>query len=82
VCFDSIISNPLINGILLTKIVLKTALGDNIVSHGLGRNYIGYVVVNNNNAAVVYTSGTTNTLPGLNIILKTTADCTVSLFIF
>lgn len=67
----------LLNGILLSDLSLSTT--QSTVNHKLGRTPIGFFVVGNNAAAVVYSSGASD---DLNLYLKSSASCTASLWVF
>lgn len=77
---DPVISNPLIQGSLLTNVALKS--GTNIINHGLARNLQGYIVVLNAVAATFSDNQLTNPSPQLTLSLNSTANTTVSLWVF
>lgn len=55
---------------------------DTFVQHGLGREPRGYLVIDKNANANIYTSATTNSRPKLELILRASASVTVDLYIF
>lgn len=77
---NPILSNPLINGRVLSGIVLKT--GANPINHGLGEPLQGYFVILNSAAVTFYDSQSTNQRPDLTLILNASGATTVSLYVF
>lgn len=77
---NPLLGNPIVNGSLLSGVVLKT--GANVINHGLGRKLLGYLVTLNNAAATFYDSQETNQRPELTLILNSSAPATVSLYVF
>lgn len=67
---------------LIVKDVVLSAAGDNIVSHKLNRPIQGWQIIRLNANAVIYESTTVNNQPSSVVILKTTANCTVSILFF
>lgn len=79
--FNSISKNPLLNSpVLIQGIALTTA--DSIISHKLGRQYVGYIITNINANQNVYTSSTVNVAPEVQIILKASGAVTVDILFF
>jgi len=74
---NPLLSNPLVNGILLKNISLIN--GDNVVNHKLGRNPQGYIIIDINASASIYRNEPFNEL---TLGLASDADCTVSLYVF
>lgn len=70
----------ILGGVFIKGVAIGT--GDTAVGHGLGREYLGYLVVDRNANATVYTSTTTNHLPERNLILKASSAVTVTLYVF
>ena len=81
VSFDSILPFPMLSGIIIPNIIMLSGI-DKIINHGLGVPYTGWFIIRQNAAASIYESSTVNTLQDLQIILKSSANVTVSLFIF
>jgi hypothetical protein len=73
-------SNPLLSGVHLKGIVLSSS-SSNTITHKLGRGYIGWFITKIKVDANIY-ENTTQTLPTRNIVLETTADATVDIYIF
>ena len=78
---NSVFNKEIVNGVMRRDIVLTTG-SDNIVSHQLGRNLLGWVVTERGANAVVYKSSTTNPFPDRNIILNCSANVTVNIWFF
>jgi len=76
-----ITKNPILDGLLVENVRLvfgsKTS-----VSHGLGRKVRGFVIVYKNNAVEAWAEEVDQTLPKANLILSTSPDATVSLWLF
>jgi hypothetical protein len=79
--FNAFETLPQLDSVLVENITLFAG-GDNQVNHNLKRKLIGWQIIRQNAAAIVYESDTTNTQPSSVIILKTTIDCTVSFIFF
>jgi len=75
---DSVIKNPLLDGMLLEDIALTTT--ETQVNHKLGRVPNGWIIVKKNAAQDVYESGTTLTDRFLSLTAAGTV--TVSLWVF
>lgn len=73
-----LIKNPLLDGIILSNIALTT--GDNDISHKLGRKLQGWIVVDRDANANIYRK--TSTTPTLTLKLNSSANVTVSLYVF
>lgn len=72
---------PQLDSVIIEDIDLTIAV-DNQVQHSLQRRVIGWQIIRINAAATVYESPTVNTLPSSTIILRTTANCKVSILFF
>lgn len=79
--FKSILLCQLLNGQLVNNIEF-TANKDTYVSHGLGRNYVGYFKILSQQFVDFKLSATTNNSKDKNIILQSNVDATCSLYIF
>lgn len=75
---DPLIKNQFLNGQLINDIAL--VIGDNDISHKLGRKIQGWVIVDIDAVSNIYRK--TSTTPTLTIKLNSSANCTVSLYIF
>ena len=76
-----LVKNPLLDGLVLTDVVLTTGQ-DNRVDHKLGRKLLGWTVVGLNANAVIYDNQANNSLPNSTLLLRTSANCTVKLYVF
>lgn len=74
---DPILTNPLLEGVLLKNIAL--ANGATVVNHFLGRVPLGYIIVDIDNVANIYRSQPFN---DLSLTLASNAAVTVSLWVF
>lgn len=72
-------ASQIINGQVLKGVSLTTGQ-DNIVNHRLGRELVGYIVIKKNANADVWDSSTLT--PALTVVLQTSANCTVDLYVF
>jgi hypothetical protein len=77
----SVTGSPIVNGDLFSGIRLVSG-SVNRVEHKMNRAPLGYIVVQKNANATVYDQQDTNTRKDIFLDLMTTADCTVSLWIF
>jgi len=75
------IKNLLLDGSILSGIELVTGQ-DNIINHKLGRSLVGWLIIGNDTNAVVYDNQANNSLPNSTLLLITTANCTVKLYVF
>ncbi len=53
---------------------------DNIISHKLGKDYSGWIITNLDTNAVIWSVPTKS--PSLNLVLRTSASCTVSIKVY
>lgn len=72
---------PQLDSVIIEDVALTVAV-DNQVQHSLQRRVVGWQIIRINAGAIVYESPTINTLPSSTIILRTTANCTVSILFF
>lgn len=79
--FSQIQQIPPLRGALLTGVLL-TSGQDNIINHGLGRAYQGFVVARLSADSRVWESSTTNVQPTTQIIIRSSANCTVNLWVY
>lgn len=77
---NPVLANPLVNGTILVGIVLLT--GTNIVSHTLGRTLQGWFLVRQRSSASLYDTQDTNTTPSRTLVLVTSANVTVDIYVF
>ena len=74
-------SNPTLSGLLIEDVSL-TFGSTTTVNHGLGRTIRGFVIVYKNNSVEVWADDANQTLPAKQLILSTSADATISLWVF
>lgn len=77
---NPLLSNPLVNGILLPAIAIAT--GDNTINHGLGEKLQGYIVVMNSAGVTFFDKQSTNPRPQLTLVLNASGAATISLYVF
>ena len=70
---------PVLSGVTIQNVPLVAGM-DNLINHKLGKAIQGWMVIRKNAAADVYEQPVA--LPSKQINLHTSADCTVSLYIF
>lgn len=73
-------SVPLVGGRLLVEVGVNTA--PTRVAHGLGRPYLGYLVVKSTADVSVWVDSATDTAPDRFISLDASASATISLWVF
>jgi hypothetical protein len=76
--FAQFATNPLLNGVLLIGQQIGTTATR--ISHGLGRPYQGYIIVDQDASATVWTAS--SDLKGAYITLQASAPVTASLWVF
>jgi alkyl hydroperoxide reductase subunit AhpF len=74
------LSSPDLDGIILKDVVINTT--DTTISHGLNRNYRGWVIVDKNGSADIWRAATDNRMKDKQIILIASSQVTVSIKIF
>lgn len=77
---DPAVSNPLVNGSLLTNVTL--AIGDNTINHLLGRKLVGWIIVGVSAASAIYDKQALNQMPNLTLVLNSSAGCTANIYVF
>lgn len=80
VIFNNIFKCPFLDGNEVT--VSFTQNMDQVISHGLGRNYKGFIPLNQNNFGLIKISDTPNTDQKQKIILQATNSLVTSIWIF
>lgn len=73
-----LLKNPLLDGLILSNISL--VIGSNNVSHKLGRNLQGWIVVDKDAVSNIYRE--VSLTPTLTLKLNSSANCIVSLYVF
>lgn len=74
---DPILANPSNSSLILKNIALS--IGDNTINHKLGRKLIGWKIIRQRAAAVIYDKQDDNQMPNLTLILNTDADVVVDI---
>lgn len=77
---NPIASNALVNGYVLHQVVLVT--GSNSIEHKLGRNLQGWFITRLRGAASIYDAQDANPLPASFLLLQSSADVTVDIYVF
>jgi hypothetical protein len=77
---NPVLANPIVNGILLTNIVLKS--GDNIISHKLDRKLQGWFITRLRASALIYDKQDSEERPTQFLKLNSNANVTVDIFVF
>lgn len=83
-----IVSNPILNGILLNAQAVLTASNPTAINHNLGRNLLGWIVVGNSAQSYAWDSQSSNTAAnghaGIDktLLLNVSANTTVTLYVF
>jgi hypothetical protein len=75
-----LLNRPQNSSNILPDIDLVT--GDNTIPHTLNRDLVGWKVIRINAASTIYDKQDTNRTPATNLILNSSANCTVSLEVF
>lgn len=76
-----IIDKEILDGILIKDVQLVTGQ-DNIVSHLLGRDLVGWIVTRQKSNAVVWDSQDSSTSKSRTLTLNCSANVTISLWVF
>jgi len=79
--FKQILTNPLINGVLLRDVQLTTG-STNLVQHKLGRKALGYIVTKRSANATVFDADSKTVVEQNFLKLSTSANVTVDLWVF
>lgn len=77
---DPIAGNPLVNGIILSKVALVS--GANQIPHKLQRRLLGWFIVRQRSAATIYDTQDSNLTPSIYLNLTASANVTVDLYVF
>jgi hypothetical protein len=77
----SVLQTPILNGVLLTNIDLVTG-AVNRVPHKLGRELRGYFIVKKNSAATIYDTQSSLKADENFLLLNTSANTNVNIWIF
>jgi len=79
--FKHLASKTVLHGLVVKDEVITTGK-DNYIDHNLGREFIGWLVIRKNANADVWDSDTSNVHLNKHIILKSSANVTVTLWVF
>lgn len=77
---NQMIKDPMTNGVYLQEVALVT--GDNVISHTLGRDLQGWILIRVRSLAVVCDHQDINPNPSKTLILESSANVVVDLFVF
>lgn len=78
---NPVLSAPLVNGRIIASVALTT--GSNTIDHGLGRAPLGWLVIRQRDAySEIYDTQDENPIPSSTLLLNSSADVTVDLFVF
>lgn len=75
-----LIKNPLMSGQILEDVQLLT--GSNTIDHKLNRDLIGWFLVRQRSAGNVFDTQDSNDTPNLNLLLTSSADILVDIYVF
>lgn len=75
-----ILNFPPVQGLLLKNVSLKT--GTNVISHKLGRSLQGWIPTRVRASASFYDAQDTNQTPALTLVLVSSADVIVDLWVY
>lgn len=73
-------SNPINGGTILTEVALKS--GDNTISHKLSQRLQGWFIVRLRSSATIYDKQDSNKNQDKTLVLNSSADVTVDIFVF
>lgn len=73
-------TNLLAAGVILEKISLIA--GNNTINHKLDRNLQGWFIIRQRSSASIYDKQDSNQIPDKTLILNSSADVTVDIFVF
>ena len=77
---NPVLNNPIVNGVLLKNQVLTT--GSNTISHKLGRPLQGWIPVRVRASVTLYDTQDSNANPGLTLLITSSGNATVDLYVF
>lgn len=78
---DKLIANPLVQGLIINDIQIVSG-HPNSINHMLGRALVGWLPISQDAQAELWDSQSTNQTPKLTLLLNSSADVTVSLYVF
>ena len=77
---NPLLNLPINNGLILQDIVLET--GVNTINHKLGRKLQGWFLIRQRGPASIYDEQDSNQFPSRTLILNSSAEVGVDLFVF
>lgn len=77
---DPVIELPTNNGLILKQV--RLIIGSNIVNTRLSRNLQGWYIVRQRGLASIYDTQDSNSQPNLTLLLTSSANVTVDIFVF
>lgn len=77
---DPLTTNPLLQGIVLKQVQLTT--GANVINHRLGRKLQGWLIVRLRAPASINDTQDGNTMPQLTLLLNSSADAVVDIYVY
>lgn len=77
---NPVLKNPLLSGAILKQINLK--MGSNSVNHGLGQTLSGWFIIRQRAGVNVYDGQDSNPNPDKTLILNSSSNVSVDLFVF
>jgi hypothetical protein len=77
---QSIVQNQLVNGRVIKE--KKLTVGSNTINHGLGQKLQGWFIVRKRSTSDIYDEQDSNKNPELTLILNSSAEVTVDIYVF
>lgn len=77
---NPLLSNPLLNGVVLKQVQL--ASGSNIINHKLGRKLQGFIITRQRGPANIYDTQDNNSMPDLTLHLESSASVSCDIYVF
>lgn len=77
---DPVLSNPIVNGILLKNVSLTT--GVNRIPHKLNRNLIGWIITRNRGPQYIYDQQDSEQMPAQFLKLYVGSNVKIDLYVF
>jgi len=72
---------PWMGGVIIDGVLLVSGV-DNRVDHGLGRDPTGFIVLDKQATCDIWRSTTSNSLASLTLLLRSSANVTIKLWVF
>jgi hypothetical protein len=77
---EPLLSTPMLSGSILKRVSLST--GSNTVNHGLARELQGWFIVRQRASATIYDTQDSNALNDRTLVLVSSANVVVDIFVF